>query len=151
MILDAYISQNYGTSSQTDRYITPISRTVYASIANKQTTGYPTSFWYDRLESPTITFWPVPDSNGPYTLNYYACTQMQDANLPAGETPDLPYRWLDVMVSGLSYRLAKSYAPQLEAIRSADYDKAMRIAQAQDTENVNFSLSPNLNSYYRRG
>src|SRR5215470_4621865 len=95
MILDAYRSLNNGTVDQIDSFVTPISRTIYATIANKFTQGPPTQYWFDRVLSPTVTLWPVPDSGGPYVFNYYAVTQIQDASIPAGETPDLPYRWLD--------------------------------------------------------
>jgi hypothetical protein len=150
MVLDAYISLNQGTSQQTDRYIAPISRTNYASFANKQTQGEPTSYWFDRLIAPSITLWPVPDGNGPYMLNYYCCTQMQDASLPSGETPDVPYRWFDAIVAGLAYRLARIYAPPMEKDRKADAMEAWTIAAAQDTENVAFTLAPGLGGYYRR-
>lgn len=149
MILDAWISVNNG-STRIDRYITPMSRTDYSSIAAKMTPGAPTSFWFDRLISPTITMWPVADGSGPYTLYYYACVQMQDANLPGGETPDLPYRWLDWFVAGLSHRLARIYAPDLEEKREKDANRAWQIAASQDTENVNLTLAPPLSQYYRR-
>ena len=45
MILDAYISLDNGTTDQNDRYITPISRTDYASYPNKFDQGPPTVFW----------------------------------------------------------------------------------------------------------
>lgn len=150
MILDAYISLNQGQSNQTDLYITPVSRTEYASYANKQTPGRPTLFWFDRLINPTITMWPVPDANGPYTLNYYTCLQMQDANLAGGETPDIPYRWLDAFTSGLSHRLARVYRPALEDKREKDAMKAWTIAATQDVENVSLSIAPTISSYYRR-
>lgn len=150
MILDAYRTLNNGTTQQTDSYITPISRTQWASIADKFTQGPPTSFWFDRLISPTITVWPVPDGNGPYTLNYYSCLQMQDANIAGGETPNLPYRWLDVLVAGLAKRLGRIYAPQLYAQLKADYDEAWGIAADQDVENVNFTVAPNIRAYYPR-
>lgn len=156
MILDAYISLNNGTTEQTDTYVTPISRTDYASYGQKFTQARPTVYWFDRLISPTITMYPVPDGNGPYVFNYYACTQMQDASLPGGETPDLPYRWLDVLVTGLAKRLAKSYPPvgmdplAFEAARKADYDEAWSIASTQDVENVPLSIAPAIQAYYRR-
>jgi hypothetical protein len=150
MILDAYIALNNATTFETDRYVTPLSRTEYASIATKQSPGPPTQFWFDRLISPTIAMWPVPDSSGPYTLNYYFCSQMQDANVAGGETPDLPYRWLDVLVSGLAHRLSRTYAPTLEAIREKDYNRAWEIAATQDTENVATSFAPAIGGYYRR-
>lgn len=150
MILDAYISLNNGLSTQTDRYITPISRTEYASFASKATQGPPTCYWFDRLISPTITMWPVPDGNGPYTLNYYACVQMQDANLSGGETPDIPYLWLDWFVAGLSHRLARTYAPDIEAARKADAMEAWSIAATQNVENVPLAIAPAIGGYYRR-
>jgi hypothetical protein len=150
MILDGYVSLNDGETTQTDRYITPISRTEYASYASKATQGPPTSYWFDRLISPTITFWPVPDGNGPYVFNYYACVQMQDANLAGGETPDVPYLWQDWLVAGLAHRLSRTYAPTLEALRKVDAQEAWDIAATQNVENVNLSLAPALGGYYRR-
>lgn len=150
MVLDAYITSNSGTAQQTDRYISPISRTEFASFANKATPGQPSQFWFDRLISPTITMYPVPDNSGPYILNYYACTQMQDANIPGGETPDIPYRWYDAFVAGLSHRFARVYKPELEDKREKDAMKAWTVAATQDTENVALSLAPTLSTYFRR-
>jgi hypothetical protein len=149
MILDAYISLNYGDDDQVDRYITPMSRTDYAGMSKKQTEGQPTTYWFDRTITPTITLWPIPDDAQDYTLNYYACTQMEDVNLAGGETPDVPYRWFDVLVAELSYRMARIYAPQLEAPRKIDAKEAWDIAATQDTEWVNTSFSPSLRGYYR--
>lgn len=147
MVLDAYISLNSSTTS--DRLIFPISRTDYASYPNKAAQGTPTVFWFDRLINPTITLWYVPDQTSTYTLNYYACRQVQDANLPNGELPNVPTRWLDYMVSGLSHRLSRIYAPALEAARKADADQAWKIAATADVENVDMVVAPQLGAYYR--
>lgn len=150
MILDAVITTNPGTAQATDLYVTPISRTEYVSLANKLTPGRPTVYWFDRLINPVLYPWPVPDSTGPYSFNYWACIQMQDANLPGGETPDLPYLWFDALVAGMAYRLSRSYAPQLEQIRKADAMEAWVVAATQNVENVDLFLAPTLGSYYRR-
>ena len=150
MILDASIVLNYGTTQESRRYITPISRTEYLSYANQQSPGAPTVYWFDRTISPTVTFYLVPDGNGPYTFDYFSCTQVQDANLSGGETPDVPYRWLDCLVAGLAHRLSRIYAPAMEALRKADAQEAWNIAAAQDTENVPLVLAPNFANYYRR-
>ena len=55
-MLDAYITQGTG-SGATNRLILPISRTEYASYPNPAQQGFPTTFWFDRLLSPT------PDDN----------------------------------------------------------------------------------------
>lgn len=148
MILDAYLTQNDGLTTQTDRYITPISRTDYASYAAKFTPGPPTVYFFERLLTPTLTTWPVIDTTG-YVINYYACVQVQDAALAGGETPDIPYLWVDAYISGLSHRLSRTYAPQLEAQRKADAQEAWTIAATQNTENVPVKLSPNFSGYYR--
>ncbi len=143
MILDAYI-----TIDSQDRLIFPISRTEYASYVNKTDQGTPSVFWYNRILSPTITLWLVPDDST-VTLNYYRCTQNQDANLQSGETPAIPFRFIDAMVAGLAHRLARIYAPALEKQREMDADKALAIAQTQDIENVPVSIQPQLQGYYR--
>jgi hypothetical protein len=150
MILDAWITLNAGSSSANDLFITPISRTEYASINNKASPGRPTCYWFDRLMAPTITLWPVPN-NASFTLSYYRCIQMQDANLAGGETPDLPYRWLDWFVAGMSHRLSRSRATiEVEKLRKADAVEAWTIAATQDVENVPMSLKPTISTYYRR-
>lgn len=148
MILDASIVLSYGTTSESRRYIPPISRTEYLSFNNQQITGAPTVFWFDRLIAPTVTLWPVPDGNGPYTLDYFSCTQMQDANLTGGETPDVPYRWFDAIVAGMAHRLSRIYAPQIEQLRKQDAMEAWNDAAAQDTEGTPFKIVPQLGAYY---
>lgn len=150
MILDGWITTQSGTSSQNDRYITPMSRSEYASLANKNTPGPPTQYWFDRLQAPTITMYPVPDNSGPFIFNYFSCLRMQDANLAGGETMDIQYLFIDCIVAGLAHRLARIYAPTLEAQREKDYDKAWKLAASQNTENVPLSLSPTLRAYWRR-
>jgi hypothetical protein len=151
MILDAWISQNSSTpTSANDLYITPVSRTEYASFSNKTTPGRPTSYWFDRLIAPTITLWPVPNASG-YTLKYYRCIQMQDANLAGGETPDVPYLWLDWFIAGMAHRLARPYATmEVEKQRKADAVEAWTIAATQNVENTPTTLAPTISSYYRR-
>lgn len=148
MILDAYIRTGSGTS-QNDRLILPISRDEYASYTNKDTQGFSSVFWFDRQINPQITLWEVPDTTSTYTLRYYRVTQMQDANLTGGETPNIPYRWLNAVVRGLAFYLAEIYAPEKAAEREAQATKAWNKAATQDTENVPLAISPMLGGYYR--
>jgi hypothetical protein len=149
MILDAWIRLTSG-GSMVDRFITPVSRTQYASYANKATPGQPTTYWFDRLIAPTITMWPVQNVSGVATLFYYAVSQMQDSNLQGGQTPDLPYLWLDAFVAGLAHRLSRTYAPDLEIKRKADAVEAWDIAATQNVEQVNLVIAPPIGNYYRR-
>ena len=149
MILDMYSRTPSGTTN-TDRIMMPISRTEYASYPNKLQQGFPTVFWFDRLISPTVTIWPVPDGSGsPTTITYYRVTQVQDANFPGGETIDVPYRWLDAFANGLAYYLARIWQPQLVGQLKQEADEAYMIAANQDTENVSVYISPMISGYFR--
>ena len=152
MILDAYISVENGDGSYTDRLIMPVSRSEYASYPNKEQQGFPTVFWFDRLINPTVTLWPIPDPVGPGNptlLKYYRVTQVEDANIQGGETPDIPYRWLDALANGLAYYLARVWQPAMVQQLKAEADEAYAIAATQDTENVAMYISPMISGYFR--
>lgn len=149
MVLDAYVSLNNGDSDQTDRYLGPISRTDYASYAQKKTSGQPTSYWFDRTITPSLTTYPVADADSTYVINYYAAVQMQDANLAGGETPDIPYRWGDALVAGLAWRMARIYAQDRKKDLKEDYTEAYGYAAEQDAENVPVRFSLGIGRYYR--
>lgn len=150
MMLDVYIRINSGQTDQSDRIIWPISRTEYASQPNKSSQGLPTTFWFDRLNSPSFTLWMVPDGQGPYTLQYYRVSQIYDASLVGGQTVDLPNRWLPSFAWGLAARLAVTYAPDKAVALMAMADKVLAQAREQDVENVNFYVMPTIGSYFVR-
>jgi hypothetical protein len=145
MVLDAYTT----TDSGIDRVIMPISRTEYASYPNKAQQGFPTSYWYDRLISPTLTLWPVPDGSSATILKYYRVRQVQDSNLQNGENVEIPYRWLEAVADGLTYRLARIWAPQMAQMLKGQADESYQIAATQDVETVPTYISPMIGSYFR--
>ncbi len=149
MLLDVYRSTNYGSSDQTDIYISPISRDDYAAYPQKQTQGPPNQYYFDRQITPTATLYPVPDGNGPYTLVYYAFTQVQDANIPSGETPDLPVRWYDAACAGLAWRVSRAYAATKTKDLKMEYDEAWKFAGTEDNQNVPIRVSPGTGRYFR--
>ncbi len=147
MITNAYMRT--GTSTTSDRLLFPISQTEYASIPNKTSQASPNQFWYNRVISQTITFFPTPDGNGPYVVYYYRVRQVQDT-LAAGATNiEVPVRFLDAVTAGLSHRLARIYAPPLEQIRKADSEDAWMLAATEDTERVDLHITPGLSGYFR--
>lgn len=148
MVLTCFIRTGTG-ASQNDRLIFPISEYEYASYPNKQSSGFPSVFWMNRQITPTLTFWLVPDATQTYTAYLQIVRQIQDANLPSGETPDLPYRWLDAITAELAYRLARIYAPDKEQMRKADAQEAWSVASTQDVENVGLTIQPGVGDYYR--
>lgn len=148
MVLDLYVTPGTPNSGQ-DRLIVPFSRTDYASLANKQEVGFPTSFFFLRTVNPTLTFWPVPDNNTTYQVSYWSYVQIDDAVPSQGGNADLQYRFLDAFVAKLAHRLARIYNPPLEAARKADADESFALAMKADTENVPLYFSPGLSGYYR--
>lgn len=145
-ILDVYLRYS---SPVIDRYMWPISRTEYDSIPNKTQQGFPNQYWFDRTIAPTITLYFVPDGNGPYTLYYHRFRQIQDAVYTGGLNPEVPNRAIDALIAGLAHRLARIYAPTLEAARKADAKEAFEIYAKQDTEAVSLYMQPAMSGYWR--
>ncbi len=148
MLLSVTIQTGSGTSTQ-NRTLGPLSTVEYAQLPNQNNEAPPTSFWFNRLITAELTFWPVPDGGGPYTALLRAVTQVQDASIPSGVTLDLPYRALDAFTAGLAYRLARIHAPALEDKRKVDAQEAWAAFAGNDTENVPLYILPMLSGYYR--
>lgn len=146
MVLDLFI--RYGTPS-VDRYLQPISRTEYASIAVKTTQGFPSQYWFDRLIAPTVTFYLVPDGAVTYTAYYYRVRQIQDATAANGFNIEVVYRFLDALVADLAHRLARTYKPEVEPQRKMDRDESWTIAATQDVENTPMYVVPQIGGYWR--
>lgn len=146
MVLDVYISQG---SPNVDRYINALSRTEYAAIPNKSQQGFPNQYWFDRLISPSITFYFVPDTNGPYIARYYAVRQTQDAQVLGDDTIEIPYRWLEAFTAGVAWKLSEIYRPEVEDKLFMRYQRALQIAMTQDTENVALMITPGMTGYWR--
>ena len=146
-MLDAYVTVTNGTVP-TDRYIMPISRTEYASYANKTMQGFSTSYWYDRLLSPTVTLWPVPDGTT-QSFNYYAVTQLQDANYNNGQQVAIPVYFLRAFAYGLARELSVAWAPDRTQGLMALAKEAYDIAANQNVENSALYISPTISSYWR--
>jgi len=144
MILDLFI--RYGSI---DRYLSPMSRTEYAAIAVKTNQGFPSQYWFDRLISPTVTFYLVPDGAFSYTAYYYRVRQMQDATMANGYNVEVIPRFLDALTANLAHRLARIYRPELESVRKADADEAWMIAAAQDVESTPIYITPSVGGYFR--
>ena len=148
VILDAYIETDNGSGQPIDRLILPISRTEYASYPNKEQQGFSTTYWFDRLISPTVTLWPVPDGTTT-SLKYYRVRQIQDANLQGGQQVEIPYLWLEAFAFGLAQRLAIIWAPDKAIGLKPLADEAYNIAAAQNVETAQQYISPMISGYFR--
>lgn len=148
MILSAFI--RYSTNPTLDRYMFPIGRDEYAAISTKSAQGFPSQYWFDRLISPSITFYLVPDGSQSYDFFYYRARQVQDAQITNGQNVEVPYRFYDAITADLAHRLARIYKPELEQMRKADRDEAWSLAATDDTEWVPLYVTPSVGGYWRR-
>jgi hypothetical protein len=135
----------YLSTASGDRPLGPISATDYGAISNKTTQGPPTSIWFLLTPTPSITVWPTPDNS--YTLNIQSFRQQQDVGIANGETPDVPYRFLEAFTAGLAARFARIYAPALYPMRKQDYEEAFQEAAQADQASVNLYIVPGLSRY----
>lgn len=147
-ILIVYLSITQGGVT-TDRVLGPISTTEYASFPQKDIEGVPTSFWNNRLITPQITFWPVPDDTATYVAKIRHLVQLQDTSLKSGYTTDMPWRWLDAYGWEITARIAAHYKPEFFEKWDAIATRAWSEAAREDTENVNLYVTPGLSTYYR--
>jgi hypothetical protein len=149
VILDAYMEIDNGSGQPIDRIILPISRTEYASYPNKEQQGFTTTFWFDRLLSPTVTLWPVPDGSSAQYLKYYRVRQLQDSNLQNGQQVEIPYLWLEAFAYGLAYRLAQIWSPAAAQMIKPMADESYAIASQQNVETAQQYISPMVMGYFR--
>ena len=143
----AYLTIGTGAAAF-DSPMGPISATDWGAISVKSMQGQPTTLFLNLQPIPTITVWPVPDSNGPYTVNVQSFRQMQDVSIVNGQTLDAPFRFLDAFTAGLAARLARIYAPALYQLRKQDWEEAWQEAIEQDQADVSLQIVPGISSYF---
>jgi hypothetical protein len=145
MIMGAWIS--IGNTPERDRIITSLDRDTYAAFPDKTTPGMPSQYWFDLQILPKITIWQPPDDAEPRMLKFYRARQIQDAVLPDGLEPEVPYRFLDAYVAGLSWRLAVHHAPALAQGLKMLAKEAFDMAKNRDIEKSSLRIVPAMSIY----
>ena len=144
-VLDVFIRETTG-SETIDIPLSRLSRAEYSHVTNKSTTGKPNQYFVNKLLSPTVTVYPVPDLSSKYTLHMNVLTRMDDAD-SATNTMDLPFRFYPCLTAGLAYYMSMKRAPQLTGQLKAIYEEEFDRALSTDEERSSFHISPNLRSY----
>jgi hypothetical protein len=143
-LLDHVIRTGAGNvSTQADLTITRISVSTYATLPNKLTQARPIQVWVERLDTPRVTLWPVPDNSQQYQFVYWRLRRIQDAG-DGVNTMDMPFRFVPCMVAGLSYHLSLKVPGGLErmAMLKTQYDEAWAIASTEDREKASDRFVP---------
>lgn len=144
-LLDHVIRTNAGNATtQADLTITRISVSTYASLPNKLQQGRPIQIWVQRLrDNPKVTVWPMPNQSDYYVLRYWRLRRIQDAGSGA-QTPDVTFRFLPVLVSGLAYYIAMKTPELMQRVPMLkdDYEQQMDFAAGEDREKAPVRFVP---------
>jgi hypothetical protein len=139
-----------GAGVNQDRIMVPITRDVYAMLTNKLQQGIPTQYWFQMLLTPQITIWQVPNIGAPnYVLGWYGLSQIQDANLGSGETPNIHYRAQEALVAGCTVRLAEKFMPARLAEKKQLFTEAWDDMARRDQEPGAITYRPDFSAWSR--
>lgn len=144
-VLDGYIRINSGsTTSQTDFKIRRYSQMQFDRIPNKLQVGRPTNWMLQRYTATIQAFfWPVPDTEQPYTFFFSGLRRIQDAGQFTNNV-DFPFRYLPLIVAGCSYVMAMrtpALFPRLQMLK-AEFDDQYKYTQRADSDRSTFRIVP---------
>ena len=139
-VLDVFIRETMGGVS-TDVPLTRMSRSEYANLSTKTSTGKPNQYFVDKQINPTITVWPAPDQTSKYDLYLNVLSRMDDADAGAN-TLQVPFRFYPCLAAGLAYYIALKRAPEKVAMLKQLYEEEFERALSQDQDRVSFWVAP---------
>lgn len=117
----------------------------YAAINNKELQGRPSQIFIQRISpNPVVTLWPVPDQDDTYELVAWRLRRIESANAPGSSTPDIPFRFVPALISGLAYHMATKLpegAARAIPLKAA-YDEAFAEAAAEDRDRSTVRFIP---------
>ena len=128
--------------SGTDFSLSRMSRGDYLNLPNKDQSGRPSQYYFDRRITPAVILWPTPDSSSD-SLIYYYVRRIQDADTMQN-THDIPFRFLPCLVAGLSYYLSMKKAPDRIQILKSVYEEEFQRASDEDEDRVPLKLTPDI-------
>lgn len=148
LVLDAYATLTASGQPNVDRILVSISRTEYASYATKSQQGAPSVYWFERDIVPKVTLYLTPDGTSDTQFSLYVMKRVQDMAITSGQTPDVPIRFLDALISRVAARLAVKFAPEKLAMLQPIAEKAFQDAITEDHERAQLTIAPILTGYF---
>ena len=139
-VLSAVRRTNSG-QSQFDLTMTRVSQNEYLHFPNKLVPGAPVQFFVQRTTTPVLFVYPCPDASQQYTFRYYAMRRIQDAGAYTN-TPDVVFRFLPCLVSGLAYYLSVKKAPDRMPMLKQLYEEDFARAAMEDRDTASVFLTP---------
>jgi hypothetical protein len=154
-VLEAYVRNNTVTTAPVDISLSKIDRSAYASLPNKLSQGTPSQYYVQRTVNPSIFLYQTAGSNysnssnpSNYQFIFYYLARIEDAGTYTN-TPNVVFRFLPALTSGLAYYLAVKHAPErIEQLRMLYEDDLQRALQ-EDSQRTSLYISPK--SYFGEG
>lgn len=140
-----HVCRTNNAGQNTDISLNRITVSTYANIPTKDQPGRPYQVYVDRATAaPKLTLWPVPDSSTTYTLAYWYLKREDDATNPISQTIEIPFRFYNALVAGLSYHIAlkKPEAQDRISMLKDLYDEAFQLAADEDRDRSSFRFTP---------
>lgn len=107
---------------------------LYFQFPSNAQTGLSTTYWVNRIRTPTLNVWPVPTGN--YQFFYYSRIRyIQDVG-DFFNSIDVSARFVEAATAGLAAKLAQKFAPDRLESLSMEAEKVYVEAGKEDTENV---------------
>ena len=128
--------------SDVDYSIERLSRDDYLAVPNKTTQGRPSQFFLDRLITPVLKLWPVPE-NSTDVVVFDRLVRIDDADT-AQNTVEVPFRFYPCLAAGLAYYIAIKKAPDRVQLLKAVYEEEMDRAMSMDRDRASFNIVPSL-------
>ena len=128
--------------SDVDYSIERLSRDDYLAVPNKTTQGRPSQFFLDRLITPVLKLWPVPE-NSTDVVVFDRLVRIDDADT-SQNTVEVPFRFYPCLAAGLAYYIAIKKAPDRVQLLKAVYEEEMDRAMSMDRDRASFNIVPSL-------
>lgn len=138
------------TTGTGDRWLQPLSYTEWMQIPTKNNQGFPSSYFFNEQIEPVITLWPVPGPNSlanQFTALLYTAYQYSQDVTNLFNQFDVPQRFYDALVAGLSYRLAGKFAPDKAQVLKNEAVEAFQLAAMTEYQGVTLRFQPDFSSY----
>jgi len=147
-VLEAYVRNNTVTTNPVDISLSKIDRSAYAALPNKLSQGTPSQYYVQRTVNPSIFLYQTAGSNysnssnpSNYQFIFYYLARIEDAGTYTN-TPNVVFRFLPALTSGLAYYLAVKHAPErIEQLRMLYEDDLQRALQ-EDSQRTSLYISP---------
>lgn len=139
------------SNTQREIPITPFNRDDYANQPAKNFQSLTTTnYYFQKLVTPQITLWPVPENDQSY-LSLYRYRQIQDIGSMTDDL-EIPTRWYEAITWHLSARLAFEL-PGVEPDRRKEVvamaNSMLIEVEAGETDSSPTYFAPNIRCYTR--